>query len=461
MLELRQAFQWLSTGRLMGDPGCRVANVCTDTRAIGRGDLFVALRGERHDGNDHLNAARERGAAAVMFDRLTDRVMPPAIWVPDSRRALGELAAGWRRQFHLPLIVVAGSNGKTTVKEMLAAILARAFGEEHRLATLGNLNNDIGVPLTLLRLRAVHQAAVLELGMNQPGEMAWLARIAAPTIALVNNAQREHQEFLGSIEGSARENGQAIAALPAEGVAIFPGDDAHAALWRKLAGCRARLEFGECEAGGDDNRFAVSVQPGAQPGGFAMRLAGRRFEVRLAIDGVHNVRNALAAAACALAAGIEPQLIVEGLERFRPAAGRMARRRASGGALLIDDSYNANPDSVIAAIDALAVMPGERVLILGDMGEVGEQGPRFHQEVGEHARLRQIDRLLALGAASRASVESFGEKGEHFDDIEPLCQRARELAGPGSSLLVKGSRFMRMERVVLALAGEALSGEAH
>jgi UDP-N-acetylmuramoyl-tripeptide--D-alanyl-D-alanine ligase len=460
MLDLRRALGWLSAGRLMGDPAATVDGVCTDTRALRPGELFVALRGERHDGNDHLWTAHERGAAAVMFDRWTDRVPLPAIWVPDGRRALGELAAGWRRQFSLPLIAVTGSNGKTTVKEMLAAILAQACGEDGRLATLGNLNNDVGVPLTLLRLGSHHRAAVLELGMNQPGEIAWIAALAAPTVALVNNAQREHQEFLGSVEATALENGQAIAALAADGVAVFPGDDACSGVWRDLAGRRTRIEFGLCPLDASP-LYPVSAPPQAQPGCFTMNLRGQLLEVKLAIDGAHNVRNALAAAACALAAGIVPAAIVAGLGAFRPAAGRMARGRAAQGALLIDDSYNANPDSVIAAIDTLAAMPGHQVLVLGDMGEVGEQGPAFHREVGAHARDRGLAHLLAVGEATRASVEAFGPGGEHFADLDALVARAQELAGPTACLLVKGSRFMRMERVVAALAGAPTTLEAH
>lgn len=238
MFDLRQALDWLSAGRLIGDPTVKVAGVCTDTRALAPGQLFVALRGERFDAHDFLAGARAKGAAAVLFERWVEDIPLPALWVPDSRRALGELAAGWRRRFALPLIAVTGSNGKTTVKEMVAAILAEAFGDNARLSTRGNLNNDVGVPLTLFNLTEAHRAAVIELGMNRPGEIAWLSEIAAPTIALVNNAQREHQEFMRSVEATAIENGQSIAALPADGVAVFPGDDPHTPIWRSLAGAR-------------------------------------------------------------------------------------------------------------------------------------------------------------------------------------------------------------------------------
>jgi len=453
MFDLRQALDWLSAGRLIGDPAVRVAGVCTDTRALLPGQLFVALRGERFDAHDFAVRARAAGAAAVLVERWVEGLPLPVLWVPDARRALGELAAGWRRRFTLPLVAVTGSNGKTTVKEMIAAILAEAFGEQARLATRGNLNNDVGVPLTLFGLRDAHRAAVVELGMNRPGEIAWLSQIAAPTVSLVNNAQREHQEFMRSVEATAIENGQSIAALPADGIAVFPGDDPHTPVWRGLAGSRRCFEFGLRADAADHARFTVSAEAGARPEGFTIAIAGQAYPVRLAIDGAHNVRNALAAAACALAAGAGADAIVRGLERFRPAVGRLARLRAASGATLIDDSYNANPDSVRAAIDVLAALPSPRVLVLGDMGEVGDEGPRFHREVGDYARERGVDRLLALGDATRETVAACGPSATHFDDVDALVAAARELAVPPATVLVKGSRFMRMERVVAALAG--------
>ena len=456
MFELREAFGWLSGGCLYGDGATRIGGVSTDTRSIGAGDLFVALRGERFDAHDFLVQAWTAGAAAVMFERWVPGIRAPAIRVADCRLALGELARGWRRRFALPLVAVTGANGKTTVKEMISAILAARFGEAGRLATRGNLNNDVGVPLTLLRLRDEHCAAVIELGTNHPGEIAWLATVAGPTVALVNNAQREHQEFLSGVEGSARENGASIAALGDDGIAVFPGDDPQAPVWRALAGERRCVEFG-LDAG-EIPRYPVRAAPDARPDGFVLDLAGAEVEVRLAIDGAHNVRNALAAAACAHALGIDAATVADGLARFRPAMGRLARLRTAGGAALIDDSYNANPDSVRAAIDALAARDGERVLVLGDMGEVGHQGAQFHREVGDFARERGVGHLLALGDATRDSVDAFGAGGEHFDAIDALIERARALCEPGATVLVKGSRFMRMERVVAALAGTADRG---
>jgi UDP-N-acetylmuramoyl-tripeptide--D-alanyl-D-alanine ligase len=459
VLELRQAFEWLGKGRLLaadpGDTAPTLTGVSTDTRAVRPGELFVALRGDRFDAHDFVGQALEAGAAALMIERWTPGCRVPALWVDDSRRGLGEIATGWRRRFELPVIAVAGSNGKTTVKEMIAAVLAAHLGEAARLATRGNLNNDVGVPLTVLRLGAHHRAAVIELGMNRPGEIAWLAAIAQAGVALVNNAQREHQEFLHSVEATARENGAAIAALPPDGVAVYPGDDPHAPLWRALAGARRRLEFGLTP------QCAVHAEPGARPEGFTLHIEGTALAVAIAIDGTHNVRNALAAAACCHAIGVPPATIARGLADFRPAAGRLRRLRSTAGAALIDDTYNANPDSVRAAIDVLAGHGGVRVLVLGDMGEVGDQGPQFHAEVGAYARSRGIERLIAFGAASAGTVRAFGEGAEHAATIEAACDRASALAVPGATVLVKGSRSMRMERVVQALAGTAASDGGH
>jgi UDP-N-acetylmuramoyl-tripeptide--D-alanyl-D-alanine ligase len=454
VFSLREAFGWLGRARLLGDGSAVVRDVCTDTRALTPGCLFVALRGERFDANEFVVQAFGEGAAAVMCDRCVEGLHAPALIVPDSRRALGELGRGWRGRFALPLIAVTGSNGKTTVKEMISSILACHVGETARLATTGNLNNEIGVPLTLFRLSPAHRVAVLELGMNRPGEIAWLAEIAKPTVSLVNNAQREHQEFLGSIEATARENGAAISALGADGIAVYPGDDACAPIWRELAGGRSRVEFGL----GDG--FEVRAAADAMPDGFALGIGATTRDVSLAIDGAHNVRNALAAAACAHAVGVGVDTIVEGLAGFRPVRGRMARLNCSTGATLIDDSYNANPDSVRAAVDVLAGAGRPRVLVLGDMGEVGEQGPQYHREVGLYAAQRGVDHLLALGEATRDAASAFGAGAEHFDDVETLCRRALALARPGACVLVKGSRFMRMERVVAALVRRAETAEA-
>ena len=459
MFDLRDAFGWLSSGRLLtqdaSDGAIPLSGVCTDTRAVGPGQLFVALRGERFDAHDFVGQAVAAGAAAVLVDRWTHACRAPALWVADTRRALGEIAAGWRRRFSLPVIAVTGSNGKTTVKEMIAAVLAEQHGEAQRLATRGNLNNEIGVPLTVFALRPTHRSAVIELGMNQPGEIAWLSHIAMAGVALVNNAQREHQEFLHSVEATARENGAALTALPADGIAVFPGDDEHAPIWRAMSADRPRIEFGLTPS------CAVHAHAEARPEEFELVLPNARITVNLAIDGQHNVRNALAAAACCHAIGVPADVIARGLAAFRPAAGRLRRLTAASGAALIDDSYNANPDSVRAAIDVLAACPAPRILVLGDMAEVGNQGPQFHAEVGAYARERGLEHLLACGPASLGTAQTFGARGEHFESVELIAPRVQALASPEATVLVKGSRSMRMERVVQQLAGLSADAGGH
>lgn len=455
MFTLQQAAQWLG-GRLVGDAAVQVRRVHSDTRTLEQGDLFVALRGERFDANDFIADAQAKGAAAVLAHPGRIPAGFHGIEVPDTKIALGKLARAWRLRHNLPLIAVTGSNGKTTVTQMIASIL-RAWEPEAHLATQGNLNNDIGLPLTLLRLRPAHRIAVLELGMNHPGEIAYLADIAQPTVALVNNAQREHQEFMATVEAVAEENGSVFRSLAASGVAVFPAGDAFAPLWTRLAGGRACMTFGERErkaAGADiglagtewqDGHWQVRAETPAGPVGYRLHIAGR-----------HNVRNSLAAAACALAAGVPPQAIAQGLTAFEPVKGRsraLSLRIGERPLTLVDDTYNANPDSVRAAIEVLAELPGPQLLVLGDMGEVGDQGPQFHAEVGAYARERGIPQLFTLGEQSAAM------QGRHFNGIEAL-NAAVMAALPGvRSVLVKGSRFMKMERVVEAITATAQQQE--
>jgi UDP-N-acetylmuramoyl-tripeptide--D-alanyl-D-alanine ligase len=424
--------------------------VSTDTRALRSGDLFVALRGERFDGHAFLSQAQDGGASAAMVDRRHQGESPlPVVVVEDTKRSLGELARRWRARFSPVLIAVAGSNGKTTVKEMLASILRRHAGEEAVLATAGNLNNEIGLPLTLLRLRGEHRCCAIELGMNHKGEIAYLAGIAAPTVALVNNAQREHLEFMNSVDEVAAENAGVYQALSAAGVAVVNADDAHADYFRSRAGERRIVDFG-VEAGAGVTGGYV-LKPLASE--ISIRTPAGSAQATLAIPGLHNVRNALAAAACAFAAGVQAKAIGEGLTAFRPCTGRLQVKRALGGATVIDDSYNANPDSVRAAIDVLASCPAPTALVLGDMGEVGSQGEAFHREVGSYALSKKITNLYAIGEATKHAVEAFGAGGQHFDSIDDLISNIE-----GNSILVKGSRFMRMERVVAALTGGATGG---
>jgi UDP-N-acetylmuramoyl-tripeptide--D-alanyl-D-alanine ligase len=376
---------------------------------------------------------------------------------------LGELAAGWRAQFDLPLIAITGSNGKTTVTQMVASIL-RAHAPEHSLSTQGNLNNDIGVPLTLLNLRAHHRIAVVELGMNHPGEIAYLARIVKPTVALVNNAQREHQEYMGTVEAVAYENGAVLQALPSQGVAVYPADETYTHIWTKLAAPRACCTF----AFQDAQVSAAVVLWTAGAWQFTLKAAEGTAPVRLHIAGRHNVKNALAAAACALAAGVQLAAVVQGLQAFEPVKGRSRALllNMNGQALsLVDDTYNANPDSVRAAIDVLAELPGPRLMVLGDMGEVGDQGPQFHAEVGAYAAERGIEALFTLGDLCVDAAKAYGS-ARHFENMASLREAVLAQAMDFQSIVVKGSRFMKMEQVVEALVQQATNinnkkGEAH
>jgi UDP-N-acetylmuramoyl-tripeptide--D-alanyl-D-alanine ligase len=453
--------------------------VSTDSRTVQAGALFVALRGETFDAHDFLGQVAGRNVAAVVVEKLPENFPLPALVVPDTLVALGRIGNAWRRQFAIPVIGVTGSNGKTTVKEMIAAVLAASFGIEARLATQGNLNNEIGVPLTVMRLLETHRAAVVELGMNHPGEIARLAAIALPSVALVNNAQREHQEFMHTVEAVARENGAVLAALPADGVAVFPGDDEYTALWRELSGDRQVLTFGldegcDVRATYTPNTFGSELQvissfprrPESRLEGadantnLDSRLRGNdgEFTIKLSAAGEHNVRNALAAVACALAAGIPQDAIVRGLEAFAPVSGRLQRKQAVCGATVIDDSYNANPDSVRAAIDVLAQSAAPRILVLGDMGEVGTQGPEFHEEIAAYAASRGIDSVLVTGALARHMTGAGAQHHEQFDDL--LAALDKQLGSKSdATVLVKGSRFMKMERVVQHLVQSQNTGK--
>ena len=447
MMQLAEAAAALGARTSGGD--MLFTGLSTDSRSIRVGDLFVALRGERFDGHDFLKAAAAAGAAAAMVDAAYRGEYPlPALVVGDTRRSLGDLARYWRARFAPTLIAITGSNGKTTVKEMLAAILRRHAGEEAVLATRGNLNNDIGLPLTLLGLRHAHRWCAIELGMNHKGEIAYLAGIARPTVALVNNAQREHLEFMRSVDEVAAENASVYDALPADGVAVINADDPHAAFLRSRAGKRRSVDFGLAGAavGGRYRLRHLSSE-------IRLHTPAGEADATLAIPGIHNVRNALAAAACAYAVGIEPNTIGEGLTAFRPYAGRLQVKKAAGGATVIDDSYNANPDSVRAAIDVLASCPPPTALVLGDMGEVGERGAEFHREVGAYARSKGVSQLLALGEATKHAVDAFGAGARHLATVDEIISSLE-----ANTVLVKGSRFMKMERVVAALTRTAEAG---
>jgi UDP-N-acetylmuramoyl-tripeptide--D-alanyl-D-alanine ligase len=447
MMLLAQAATVLN-GRLIGRD-VEFAAVSSDSRAIAAGDLFVALRGENFDGSAFVAAAATAGAAAALINADSHREGSagpvPQILVEDTRLALGQLAAYWRRLFTLPLVAITGSNGKTTVKEMLAAILrCAAQNAEEVLATQGNLNNDIGLPLTLLKLRATHRYAVVEMGMNHSGEIAYLTQLARPSVAVVNNASGAHLLGLGSVEAVARAKGEIFAGLSNGGVAVINADDEFAPLWRELSGSHKTVEFGlehfapvhaEWQVQGFGARMAVDTPQGS-------------FVANLQVPGAHNVRNALAATAAAIAMAVPLDAIKAGLEKFTGVAGRLQRKRTSSGALLLDDTYNANPASLRSALNVLMQAAGKKVLVLGDMGELGEEAARLHGEIGVEARRMGVDALLALGTLSAQAAREFGAGARHFERIEDLYRALDECMDADSTVLVKGSRFMHMERVV-------------
>jgi len=440
-----------------------ISQIGTDSRHLLVGELFVALKGDRFDAHNFLSAVAEQGASAALISEKTScPTSLPAVYVEDTRKGLGELAAAWRAQFALPLAVVTGSNGKTTVKEMIAAIFRQAVSPSELLVTEGNLNNDIGLPLTLLKLRPFHRLAVIELGMNHPGETAELAAIARPTIALINNAQREHQEFMQTIDAVAHEHADALRALRSDGVGVFPADTPYTELWIEACAPKRYLEFRWLDQAPNTDLVSASIIDGylLADGQIQVRTSIGSIQVRLNTLGEHNYRNALAASAVAIAAQIPLSQIKAGLEQFIPISGRMQRFTISQNIELINDTYNANPDSVVAAIKALAALSGERYLVLGDMGEVGSQGPAFHQEVGKYAAQCGIEHFITMGSLTKESHKAYLRErptgdARHFDDMDSLnrelVQNLQQFDDRNICILVKGSRFMRMERVVQAL----------
>ncbi|HEX5125752.1 MAG TPA: UDP-N-acetylmuramoyl-tripeptide--D-alanyl-D-alanine ligase [Rhodocyclaceae bacterium] len=423
-------------------------SVGTDTRASLSHSLYIALRGERFDGHDFLTQAISSGAVAAMVERTARLAAPhkfPLLHVDDTRLGLGKLGGHWRNKFAIPVVGITGSNGKTTVKEMCAAILRV---EHNVLATQGNLNNDIGLPQMLLRLRTEHRAAVLEMGMNHPGEIAYLAALAKPTVAVVTNAQRAHLEGMGEIAKVAIEKGSIYDALGTDGVAVINADDAHAGYWRSINTTRRVVSFGVT----NDADVSATFTQLAFGSRVSMRTPNGTTSFDLPVPGQHNVRNALAAAAATLAAGASLDAVVAGLSAYSGTKGRLQVRAAKKGAVLLDDTYNANPDSVRAGIDVLAATAGRKILVLGDMGEIGDISAQCHDEVGGYAKSQGVDNLLALGDNSAIAARNFGSGGEHFTEVEDLLRNLERMLAPEVVVLVKGSRFMKMERVSDAIA---------
>jgi len=427
--------------------------VSTDTRTIARGDLFVAITGPKFDGHEFLSTAAEKGAAGALVSRAVQTSLP-CVQAEDVRLAFGRLAAHWRQKFAIPVVAVTGSNGKTTVKNMIAAILSE---RGPTLATQGNLNNDIGVPLTLLRLRASDRYAVIEMGMNHPGEIDYLTRLTHPTVALVNNAAAAHLAGLGSVAAVARAKGEIFAGLADEGIAIVNADDEHAGLWRRLAAPHRVVTFGLDQPADVSATFALdatgsTIQLRTPQGGISMRLS---------LLGRHNVANALAATAATQAAGASLADIQAGLEKLKSVSGRLEVTRGLHGARVLDDTYNANPGSLAAGVEVLKSAGGERVLVLGDMGELGEAAAEIHRQVGRLAKQLGIEHLYAVGPLAREAAETFGEGAQHFTDHEALIAALGKRLRADMTVLVKGSRLMKMERVVAGIVdGDGNGGKA-
>ncbi len=425
--------------------------VSTDSRTLAAGDLFVALVGPNFDGHDYVEAALARGAVGAVVSRALSTPIAQII-VDDTLRALQRAAESWRAQFQFPVVAVAGSNGKTTTKELIATILA-AQGPCH--STRGTLNNHIGVPLTLLGLEARHTSAVIEIGANHPGEVAALVPLVRPTVGLVTNAGAEHLEGFGDLDGVARAEGELFAGLEAGATALINADDAYAPLWMQMSRAARRVSFGFAP---DADFRAVGAFRRNGPADivqeFELASPAGRATVRLALAGRHNVVNALGAAAAAHACGTPLAEIAAGLARMRAVKGRLQPHAGLNGAQLIDDSYNANPSSLSAGLEVLAGFSGERWLVLGDMNELGGQSRDAHVSAGREARERGITRLFAVGSMTPESVGAFGPGGEWFADVAALSTHVRALLAPGVTVLVKGSRSNRLERVVEALREE-------
>ncbi len=439
---LSQAANWLH-GTLQGRD-LPFKGVSIDSREQQPRSLFVALRGERHDAHRFVGQAIEHGAVAAVVERECDGPVAQ-IQVDDTTAALGLLAAGWRDQMKATLVAVTGSNGKTTVKEMLAGIVA-VKGKV--LATRGNLNNHIGLPLTLLRLAPEHRFAVVEMGASGAGEIAWLTGLAKPTVAVVNNAAAAHLQGFGSVDAVARAKGEIFSGLVEGGVAVFNGDDPRAGLWRRQARGHRILEFGLAR------HHEVRAEAMVAAGQFVFCHGDSRVPVQTGLPGRHNVMNALAAGAAALALGLSLDEVAAGLARVRPVPGRLQRFEGLHGSIVIDDTYNANPASLAVALETVSSCAGECWLVLGDMAELGEQALELHVEAGQKAREQGVARLFAIGSLGSSVASAFGAGGRCFEDMPSLCrQLAESLAGADRpvTVLVKGSRSMRMERVVDAL----------
>ena len=442
-------------GQMLG-ADTEVFSIGSDSRNIIKNQLFVAIKGEKFDGNTYASEAIKKGAAAVLVsDSQTEA--RPAVLVKESRLALGLLAKHWRNKFTLPLVAVTGSNGKTTVKEMIAAILL--LSNKNVLATQGNLNNDIGMPMTLLKIRKEHAYAVIEMGMSHLKEIDYLTRIAQPTVAVINNAGTAHIGELGSRENIAKAKGEIFAGLHNDGVAVINADDEFADYWKSLNQVRKIITFGLSKAAD----VSATYQTGGNLTHVSLKTPSGKVEFNLAVLGVHNIQNALAASAVAVALGIEITDIAKGLTGFGAVKGRLNWLAGFNGAVLIDDTYNANPDSMKAAIDVLANQNSNpltsTIFVMGDMGELGENAPQMHTDIGAYAKQKKINQLFTFGELSQLAEKEYGESAQHFSSIEVLVEAIKNKMKQSVTVLVKGSRFMQMERVVHQLLEKNIERE--
>lgn len=435
-----------------------VVSVGTDSRHIAKGQLFVAIKGEHFDGNSFASEAIAHGAAAVLTSDA-DIEASPAVLVENARLALGELARYWRQKMNLPVVAITGSNGKTTVKEMVTSILSVA--KDNVLSTKGNLNNDIGMPLSLLNIRVNHAYAVIEMGMNHLGEIRYLSKIACPQVALVNNAGVAHIGELGSREAIAQAKGEIYEGLADDGIAIINANDHFADYWKSLNKQRKVITFGL------DVEADVSAQYEMENEHILMHLNTPEGTTQfyLGLLGEHSVSNALAASAVAVALGISNNQIVQGLSQFHGVQGRLNLLAGHADAMVINDTYNANPDSMEVAIDVLASqrVGGKNTLIfvMGDMAELGADAESMHAEIGEYAKHKGISYLFSFGNLSQLASAAFGANGQHFDDLASLVDEVKANMHIGACVLVKGSRFMKMERVVNAIINDEKLGSSH
>ena len=420
--------------------------VGTDSRAIKKGQLFVALKGENFDGHEYAAQSLEQGASAVLVSKASN--VSPAVVVEDTRLALGDLASHWRAKFDMPVVAITGSNGKTTVKEMLAAILKVATADDASvLATQGNLNNDIGLPMTMLNLGKQHRYAVLEMGMNHTGELSYLSNLAKPNVALVNNAGTAHIGELGSLEAIANAKGEIFEGLADGGTAIINADDVFANLWKNLASKHQQVTFG-LKAKAD---VTAKYELHAASSDLELIAPNGTVKFTLPAPGLHNVSNALAAASAALALNVLLENIATGLSNFAGVKGRLQTKQGFAGAKVIDDTYNANPMSMKAAIDVLKASVGQRIFVMGDMAELGADAASMHAEIGAYAKTAGIEKFYALGELTKNAVTAFGANAMHFGTVEALAESLKSIMNAETTVLVKGSRSMRMERVVDAI----------